>query len=134
MQTETLLAVIEVSSALTDACPLLKVALIELTTSLPNVKPMFLNAVETKSKDSTRPVLDEEIQRVYSQLLSKKTCFIHCRSRPEEGGNSRVVAHSLVEKRGVIQILISHSNINPSAFLIRLLQQCGRVVEGSAVA
>ena len=115
------------------AYPLLVGALIELTTSLPDVKPMFWNPDGPGSKYVSRPVLEKKIERIYSEPLSEKVGTYAVVAGPTGGGKSSVVAHSLGDKRGVIHILISRA-YTWSTLFVELLRQRGEVVEGNTGA
>ena len=52
--------------------PLFRNAIVELLTSLPDIEPIFSNSVGQDSNYVTRPLLEEDIEKVSRKVISEK--------------------------------------------------------------
>ena len=66
-----------VSSDVLHGFPLFRNEIIDLLTSLPDIEPNFWVGLD--SNYVTRPLLEEEIERVSKKVISKKLGYYHCR-------------------------------------------------------
>ena len=119
---------IGITSLTFERFPTIIKALENLLISLPTIKPLFPDDVGTDTNYVTRPLLEKEIQNVYSQKASEKVGEYTIVVGPKGAGKSFVVARALGDKEGVIHILVSQVD-TPASFLGALLESCGKTVD-----
>jgi hypothetical protein len=117
-----------VASVVFQGVPLFRNAIVELLTSLPDIEPKFSNSVGQDSNYVTRPLLEEDIEKVSRKVISEKRGEYTIIVGPKGGGKSSVVARVFGGKKGVIFIKISHLD-SSSSFLAKLMATCGKIVE-----